>query len=460
MGIKGLAKLLSDEAPECIKEVPLSSLHGRKIAIDASMAIYQFLIAVRSGGPNNAAAMLTNADGETTSHIQGLFNRTIRFLTEGIRPVYVFDGKPPSFKSGELLKRREKREKAELALKSAKEEGNVEEEEKQSKRLVRAGTKENEDCIKLLTLMGVPVVRAPCEAEAQAAALARAGTVYACGTEDMDALTFRTPILLRKMTFANAAKSDIQTMDYKKAIRGLELTHDQFVDLCILLGCDYCDSIKGIGPKTALKLIREHKNIETILENLDRKKYGVPDSYIPKEVYEAKKKAKEVKKEEEGYNTDEEKEKEAESQVSKETDEKTKKEEEEATDENTKKEEEEEEEEVDFTPVFVHARRLFNEHEVLENVELKWKDCQAEELTKFLVDQMGFSEDRVKSNIEKLQKAMKKNSKPQMRMDSFFKVKENPNSAKIAAKRKAAKEAEGAKKKKGKKGGGFYGKKR
>lgn len=77
---------------QCIREVPLSSLHGRKIAIDASMAIYQFLIAVRHGGPNNAAAMLTNADGETTSHVQGLFNRTIRFLTEGIRPVFVFDG--------------------------------------------------------------------------------------------------------------------------------------------------------------------------------------------------------------------------------------------------------------------------------------------------------------------------------------------------------------------------------
>ena len=135
--------------------------------------------------------MLTNAEGETTSHIQGIFNRTIRFLTEGIRPVYVFDGKPPQFKSGELLKRREKRAKAEEALKKATESGDVEEQEKQNKRLVRAGQKENEDCIRLLTLMGgefyvyhlqilcfirsflwcivsvVPVIKAPCEAEAQ-----------------------------------------------------------------------------------------------------------------------------------------------------------------------------------------------------------------------------------------------------------------------------------------------------
>ena len=179
MGIKGLAKLLSDEAPECINEVPLSSLHGRKIAIDASMAIYQFLIAIRSSGygPNQASMQLTNAEGETTSHVQGLFNRTIRFLTEGIRPVFVFDGKPPQFKSGELKKRREKRKKAEEGLKIAKEENNIEEQEKQEKRLVVAGQKENEDCRKLLELMGVPVIKAPCEAEAQCAALCKSGEV-------------------------------------------------------------------------------------------------------------------------------------------------------------------------------------------------------------------------------------------------------------------------------------------
>jgi flap endonuclease-1 len=164
---------------QAVREVELKSLHGRKIAIDASMAIYQFLIAVRSGGPNQQQSMLTNAEGETTSHIQGMFNRTIRFLTEGIKPVYVFDGKPPSIKSHELTKRREKRDKAQLALAIATEEGNVEELDKQSKRLVRAGTKENDDCKKLLELMGIPVVNAPCEAEAQAAALAAAGLVYA-----------------------------------------------------------------------------------------------------------------------------------------------------------------------------------------------------------------------------------------------------------------------------------------
>lgn len=220
-----------------MREVELKSLHGRKIAIDASMAIYQFLIAVRQGSDNNAAVMLTNAEGETTSHIQGMFNRTIRYMQEGIRPVFVFDGKPPSIKSKELVKRRERREEAQLALTKAQEEGNVAEQDKQSKRLVRAGQKENQDCQKLLRLMGVPIVLAPCEAEAQASALAKSGQVYAAGTEDMDALTFQTPVLVRKMTFANAAKSMVQTINYQKALEGLGLNHDQFVDLCILLGC-------------------------------------------------------------------------------------------------------------------------------------------------------------------------------------------------------------------------------
>ena len=447
MGIKGLAKLLSDEAPDCIREVPLSSLQGRKIAVDASMAIYQFLIAVRSGGPNQQAAMLTNADGETTSHIQGIFNRTIRFIVEGIRPVYVFDGKPPQFKSHELLKRREKRAKAEEALKAAEEAGDVGEQDKQSKRLVRAGTKENEDCIRLLGLMGVPVIRAPCEAEAQAAALARAGKVYAAATEDMDALTFRTPVQLRKMTFANAKSSDVQQIDYARAIAGLGIDHDQFVDLCILLGCDYCETIRGIGPKTALRLVREHGNIETILRNINREKHAVPESYEPKEARERRKAGGGKKDEGESDAKDED------------------------GDDNvaaakSEKDDDDDEDDDEIVPVYVEARRLFNNHEVLPDseIDLKWKDCQPAPLTAFLVDEMGFNPDRVQSSIKKLQKAFKDTSKPQSRMDSFFAVTSDPkNNVKRVAKRKAEAEAARRKEKKGGKkttgGGGFNRKK-
>jgi flap endonuclease-1 len=407
----------------------LKSLHGRKIAVDASMAIYQFLIAVRSGGPgggggNMAATMLTNADGETTSHIQGMFNRTIRFLTEGLKPVYIFDGKPPEFKSHELQKRREKRQKAQAELEKATETGNIEEQDKQSKRLVRAGTKENDDCQKLLRLMGVPVVVAPCEAEAQAAALARTGQVYATATEDMDALTFQTPILLRKMTFANQSKSMVQTMNYAKALEGLDLTHDQFVDLCILLGCDYCDTIRGVGPKTALKLLKEHGSIEGILKTLDTasKKFVIPPSWIPNET---RKLAKAAKKKKQGGDKEDD-------DDAQDTDQ------DEENDENKPNgnddDEEDDDDDMELIPAYVQARKLFLHHEVVDKVELKWTAPQTQELMKFLVDEQGFNAERVKSSLDKLEAAHKANSKPQARMDSFFAVKAtNPEQA---AKRK------------------------
>ncbi|KOB63609.1 Flap endonuclease 1, partial [Operophtera brumata] len=116
--------------------------------------------------------------------------------------------------------------------------------------------------------MGVPVVEAPCEAEAQCAALVRAGKVFAAATEDMDALTFGSSVLLRHLTFSEARKMPVQ-----------EFHLDDFIDLCILLGCDYCGSIRGIGPKRAIELIRQHRSIEAVLKNIDTAKYPPPEDW-------------------------------------------------------------------------------------------------------------------------------------------------------------------------------------
>ena len=278
MGITGLTKLLGDQAPSSMKENEIKNYFGRKVAIDASMSIYQFLIAVRSDG-----SQLTNEAGETTSHLMGLFYRTIRMVENGIKPCYVFDGKPPSLKSGELAKRTERREEAQKALDQATEQGDTENIDKFSRRLVKVTRQHNEECKRLLKLMGIPYVDAPCEAEAQCAELVKGGKVYATATEDMDSLTFGTNILLRHLTFSEARKMPIQEFHYSKVLDELELTQDQFIDLCILMGCDYCDSIRGIGPVTAIKLIRQHKSIENILENIDPKKHSVPENWLYKE---------------------------------------------------------------------------------------------------------------------------------------------------------------------------------
>jgi flap endonuclease-1 len=118
MGIQNLKRLIADNVPSSIKEGALTNYFGRRIAIDASMFLYSFLVAIRSD-----SQFLVDASGETTSHLQGIFNRTVRLLECGIKPVYVFDGKPPTLKSGELAKRSDRKRIASEALKVAEEQG-------------------------------------------------------------------------------------------------------------------------------------------------------------------------------------------------------------------------------------------------------------------------------------------------------------------------------------------------
>mmetsp|Transcript_7016 Transcript_7016/g.17148 ORF Transcript_7016/g.17148 Transcript_7016/m.17148 type:complete len:373 (-) Transcript_7016:111-1229(-) len=288
MGIKGLMKFISDVAPDSIKNGEMKTFFGRKVAIDASMSLYQFLVAVRSG-PD--AQMLTNEAGEVTSHLQGLFHRTIRIMDNGLKPVYVFDGKAPVLKAGELENRKESKKKAEEELKKAKESGNQEDVNKFSKRLVRVTRQQNEECKKLLKLMGVPTVDAAGEAEAQCADLCKKGLVYGTATEDMDALTFGSPVLLRHLTFSEARKLPVIEINLSMALKGMELTMEQFIDFCILCGCDYTLAIRGIGPKSAYKLIKTHGNIETAIENLNKEKYKIdPQAFLFKQARELFKK--------------------------------------------------------------------------------------------------------------------------------------------------------------------------
>ncbi|KAF6066919.1 XPG I-region family protein [Candida albicans] len=247
MGVKGLNQLIKEHSPSAYKEFQLKNLFGRKVAIDASMCLYQFLIAVRQSD----GQQLTNEDGETTSHLSGMFYRTIKMVENNIKP------------------RRGTKAKTALG-----DEGTVEEVLKFEKRLVRVTREQNEEAKKLLQLMGIPCVDAPCEAEAQCAELARGGKVYAAASEDMDTLCYEPPFLLRHLTFSEARKMPIDQIEYKDAIAGLDMTKEQFIDLCILLGCDYCESIKGIGQATAFKLIKEHGSLDNIRDNL---KWKEPD---------------------------------------------------------------------------------------------------------------------------------------------------------------------------------------
>jgi flap endonuclease-1 len=298
-----------------------------------------------------ASMQLTNEAGEVTSHLQGILYRTIRMLRNGIKPVFVFDGKPPEMKSGELQKRRKAAQEAKDKLKEAKESGDVEAQEKFSKRTVRMTSDHIEDCKRLLRHMGIPVVEAPSEAESQCAELVKKGKAWATSTEDMDALTFGTNVQLRRLTHSEAKKMPVLEINLAKVLEGLQMTQDEFIDFCILCGCDYCDSIRGIGPKTALNLVRKHKTLEKIVESLKGSKKAAPETFLE---------------------------------------------------------------------MALKSRSMFKNCEVTnaDEIKLKWKNADEEEVKKFLVDEKGFNEDRINKALVSLAEARK--ATQQKRIDSFF----------------------------------------
>jgi flap endonuclease-1 len=278
MGILGLSKLLYQECPGAIKEEEMKNFFGRRIAIDASMSIYQFVIAMK-GFSEGQGLELMNEAGEVTSHLNGLFTRTLRMVDEGLKPIYVFDGAPPEMKRAELDERKQKAEEAQAQFAKAKEEGDDEMMEKMSKRTVRVSRDQIEECKKLLTLMGIPVVQAAGEAEAQCAELVRHNKAWAVATEDMDALTFGSKILVRHLTFSEAKKRPIAEYHMDAILAHTGLTMEQFIDLCILLGCDYVPKIPGVGPHRAWEGIKTHKTIEAFIATLDPAKHPIPPEF-------------------------------------------------------------------------------------------------------------------------------------------------------------------------------------
>eukprot|EP01022_Parablepharisma_sp_SALTPOND_P013233 TRINITY_DN1752_c0_g1_i1.p3 TRINITY_DN1752_c0_g1~~TRINITY_DN1752_c0_g1_i1.p3 ORF type:complete len:307 (-),score=44.58 TRINITY_DN1752_c0_g1_i1:6301-7221(-) len=217
-------------------------------------------------------------------HLVGLFNRTIQFLSHGIKPIWVFDGKPPEKKKDELKRRHELKTKAEEQKGQAEEEGKLAEAKMMAGRSIRVTPDMTEDAKKLVRLMGLPMIEAASEAEAQCSVLARAGKAYATATEDMDALTFGTPRLLRGFS---SKKEPIIEIELAGVLEEFEMSMDEFIDLCIMCGCDYTPHIEGIGPVKAYKFIKAHKTIEAVLAKIEgevsktkkEKKYKIPAGF-------------------------------------------------------------------------------------------------------------------------------------------------------------------------------------
>ena len=252
------------------EKTKLESFQTKIIAIDAYNAIYQFLAIIR--GPDGM--QLSDSHGRVTSHISGLFYRNINFLSLGIKPVYVFDGKPPSLKSAEIERRRQIKKDATVKYERAVAEGNMEDARKFAQQTTAMRDGMVEDSKKILTLFGIPYIDAPSEGEATAAHMTQTGEAYASASQDFDSILFGAKRLVRNFTNSGRRKIpnrnsymeiEPEIIETQKTLDALGLTKEQLVDVGILIGTDFNpDGFERIGPKTALKMIKEHSRLEDI----------------------------------------------------------------------------------------------------------------------------------------------------------------------------------------------------
>ncbi|MEB3774366.1 MAG: flap endonuclease-1 [Desulfurococcales archaeon] len=253
---------LRDLIPDSIRvETDVKGLKGNTIALDAYNTLYQFLAAIRQ--PDGTPLM--DRMGRVTSHLSGLFYRTINLAEEGVRPVYVFDGEPPRFKAKELEERARRREQAEAKLAEARTAGLVEEARKYAQQAIRLSSGMVEEAKKLLEAMGIPWVQAPGEGEAQAAYMARRGDAWAAGSQDYDSLLFGSTRLVRNLAITGRRKlpgKDLyvevkpEVIELSALLKNLGITREQLIAIGIILGTDYNEGAKGIGPKRALNIVK------------------------------------------------------------------------------------------------------------------------------------------------------------------------------------------------------------
>ncbi len=275
---------LRDLVPKTV--VNLQDLSGKSIAIDAFNAIYQFLSIIRQ--PDGTP--LQDRSGKVTSHLSGLLYRTSNLVEMGIKPIYVFDGVPPVLKTAEIERRKQIKVEAAVQYQKAVAKGDTPKMRMFAQATTSLKDYMKSDAMKLLDLMGVPWIRAPSEGEAQAAHMTRRGDTDYCASQDYDSLLFGAPMLLRNVTISGRRKLpskniyvDIvpEVISLDATLKETGITYEQLVDVGILIGTDFNpNGIRGLGPKTALKLIKQHGTLENALPHIKNASFPHPPESI------------------------------------------------------------------------------------------------------------------------------------------------------------------------------------
>ena len=249
-----------------IKEIEIDALQNKILAVDASMWLYQFLSSIRQ----RDGTLLMDSKGNVTSHLVGLLSRISNLMQHNVKLAFVFDGEAPLLKKLALEKRKEIKIEAQKNLDKAKEDGDEELMKKYASRTSRLNDEMKEEAKKLVEAFGLPAITAPSEAEAQASLIVKNGDAYAIATNDADALLFEAPRIVRNVSIAGRKKKtnklsyetvnpDMILLD--ENLKHLGISQDQLISLAMLVGTDFnMGGIKGIGPRSAIKLVKKHEN--------------------------------------------------------------------------------------------------------------------------------------------------------------------------------------------------------
>lgn len=265
MGIK-----INELVNEVKRTITFENLFKKTIAIDAFNTIYQFLAIIRQrdGTP------LKDFQGNVTSHLSGLFYRSINFLEHNIRPIYVFDGIPSELKLDTIKERKKVKEEAHQKMIEAQDAEDFKEARKFAQFTSKLDESMVEESKKLIDSMGIPIIQATSEGEAQSAYMVEVGDAWACASQDYDTLLFGAERLIRNFAISRSRKVkdttvtiDIEYISLSKFLKGLGISREQLVEMGLLIGTDFFQGIKGIGQKTALDLIKKHNSLENILKS-------------------------------------------------------------------------------------------------------------------------------------------------------------------------------------------------
>jgi len=253
------------------KEIALDYLSGKKVGIDSYNMLYQFLASIRGAD----GLPLADSHGNVTSHLTGLFYRTINLVDLGVKPIYVFDGAPSKLKSETLRKRREVRTDAEKKSSLALKEGNMDDAQKFGSRALRLTPDMVTEAKEMLLHLGIPIVEAPQEGEAQASVMVASGQIYGAVSQDFDCLLFGATNLFRNIGITGKRKVagknfyvevKPQNIELENVLTELKINRQKLIWLGILVGTDFNEKFPRIGPKTALKLVQNNNSFEDILK--------------------------------------------------------------------------------------------------------------------------------------------------------------------------------------------------